>query len=105
MVAVAQSRAGVVRNRTPLAWDAVGEAARPGRDAAGGRARRPPRAAGGRAGGALLGAAAEVSACWWSFRRLCVAVMSRHSERQAALPRRWKRSIRRLNLVWAKTGS
>ena len=40
-----------------------------------------------------------------SFRRLWVAVISRHSERQAALPRRWKRSILRLNLVSAKTGS
>jgi hypothetical protein len=43
--------------------------------------------------------------CLWSFSRLCVAVISRHSERQAALPRRWKRSILRLNLVSPKTGS
>ena len=34
-----------------------------------------------------------------------MAVISRHSERQAALPRRWKRSARRLYLVCAKTGS
>jgi hypothetical protein len=40
-----------------------------------------------------------------SLRRLWVAVISRHSERQAALPRRWKRSMLRLNLVSAKTGS
>ena len=40
-----------------------------------------------------------------SFSRLWVAVISRHSERQAALPRRWKRSILRLNLVSPKTGS
>jgi hypothetical protein len=38
-------------------------------------------------------------------RRLWVAVISRHSERAADLPRRWKRSIRRLNLVCANTGS
>jgi hypothetical protein len=31
--------------------------------------------------------------------------ISRHSERAADLPRRWKRSIRRLNFVLAKTGS
>jgi hypothetical protein len=43
--------------------------------------------------------------CLWSFRRLWVAVISRHSERQAALPRRWKRSARRLCLMYAKTGS
>jgi hypothetical protein len=43
--------------------------------------------------------------CLWSFRRLWVAVISRHSERAADLPRRWKRSIRRLNLVFANTGS
>ncbi len=43
--------------------------------------------------------------CRWSFRRLWVAVISRHSERAADLPRRKKRSIRRLNFVSAKTGS
>jgi hypothetical protein len=37
--------------------------------------------------------------------QLCVAVISRHSERQAALPRRWKRSILRLNFVSPNTGS
>ena len=41
----------------------------------------------------------------WSLRRLWVAVISRHSERAAALPRRWKRSMPRLNLVCPKTGS
>ena len=37
--------------------------------------------------------------------RLWVAVISRHSERAADLPRRWKRSMPRLNLVFANTGS
>jgi len=42
-----------------------------------------------------------MAAIWWlwSFRRLWVAVIRRHSERQTDLPRRWKRSIRRLNFV------
>jgi hypothetical protein len=50
---------------------------------------------------------AAAGAVWWrwSLTRLCVAAIGRHSERQADLPRRWKRSIRRLNLVWANTGS
>ena len=50
---------------------------------------------------------AAAGAIWWrkSFMRLWVAVISRHSERQADLPRRWKRSMRRLNFVSAKTGS
>jgi hypothetical protein len=39
----------------------------------------------------------------WSFRRLWVAAISRHSESAAALPRRWKRSILRLYLVCPKT--
>jgi hypothetical protein len=43
--------------------------------------------------------------CLWSFRRLWVAVINRHSERTADLPRRPKRSIRRLNFVLANTGS
>ncbi len=43
--------------------------------------------------------------CRQSFRRLCVAAIRRHSERAADLPRRWKRSQRRLNFVSAKTGS
>src|SRR3954447_11881567 len=49
------------------------------------------------------GSWAVTRAVWWrwSLRRLGVAVMSRHSERQADLPRRWKRSIRRLNFVLA----
>ena len=38
-------------------------------------------------------------------RRLCAAVIRRHSERVADLPRRWRRSQRRLNFVSAKTGS
>ena len=50
-------------------------------------------------------AASGAVVCLWSLSRLWVAVISRHSERQAALPRRWKRSILRLNLVSAKTGS
>lgn len=32
-------------------------------------------------------------------------MISRHSDRQADLPQGWKRSIRRLHLVWANTGS
>ncbi len=43
--------------------------------------------------------------CRWSFRRLWVAAIRRHSERAAALPLRLKRSIRRFALIWAKTGS
>jgi hypothetical protein len=50
-------------------------------------------------------AAAAAIWCLWSFIRLWVAVLSRHSERTADLPRRWKRSIRRLCLVCANTGS
>jgi hypothetical protein len=50
---------------------------------------------------------ARAAAIWWlcSFSRLCVAVISRHSDLAAALPRRWKRSIRRLNFVCPNTGS
>ena len=50
---------------------------------------------------------AAARAVWWrnSFMRLWVAVISLHSERQADLPRRWKRSMRRLNFVSANTGS
>ncbi len=50
---------------------------------------------------------APAVAIWrlWSFSRLCVAVISRHSDLAAALPRRWKRSIRRLNFVCPNTGS
>jgi ATP-dependent helicase HrpA len=46
-------------------------------------------------------------ASWWvcSLSRLCVAVIKRHSDRTADRPRRWKRSMPRLNLVLAKTGS
>ena len=62
---------------------------------------------GGRRSGARGGSQAAIGAavCRQSFKRLWVAVISRHSERQAARPRRWKRSILRLNLVSAKTGS
>jgi hypothetical protein len=50
---------------------------------------------------------AVVRACWclWSFCRLWVAVIRRHSERAAERPRRWKRSMRRLNFVCPNTGS
>jgi hypothetical protein len=41
----------------------------------------------------------------WSLRRLWEAVISRHSDRTAALPLRWNRSIRRLALIWPNTGS
>ena len=50
--------------------------------------------------------AAAVASWWrWSLSKLCVAVISRHSERAAERPRRWKRSQRRLNFVSAKIGS
>jgi hypothetical protein len=51
--------------------------------------------------------AGQAAAVWWlwSLSRLWVAVMRRHSDRHADMPRRKKRSIRRLNLVFAKTGS
>jgi hypothetical protein len=42
--------------------------------------------------------------CCQSLRRLWVAVISRHSLRTAERPRLRKRSQRRLNLVWPKTG-
>ena len=50
---------------------------------------------------------APAAAIWWlwSFSRLWVAVISRHSARAADLPRRWKRSMRRLNFVCPNTGS
>src|SRR4051794_41946760 len=41
----------------------------------------------------------------WSFRRLCVAAMSRHSLLHAALPRRWERLIWRVELILAHTGA
>jgi hypothetical protein len=49
--------------------------------------------------GARRQASAGVAVWRQSLTRLWVAVIRRHSERQAALPRRWKRSQRRLNLV------
>jgi hypothetical protein len=50
---------------------------------------------------------APAVAIWWlwSLSRLWVAVINRHSARAADLPRRWKRSIRRLNFVCPNTGS
>ena len=50
-------------------------------------------------------AAARASWCLWSFRRLCVALMSRHSVRTAERPRLRNRPIPRLDFVWANTGS
>jgi len=56
--------------------------------------------------GRITAQGVEAAIRWlWSFRRLCVAVINLHSLRQAALPRRWKRLIARLNLIWPKTGS
>jgi hypothetical protein len=50
--------------------------------------------------------AVAVAIWWlWSFRRLCVAAISRHSDRTADRPRRWNRSIFRLNFTCANTGS
>src|SRR3954454_1812360 len=52
------------------------------------------------------GPQAAVGAVWrQSLSRLWAALASRHSDLAAALPRRRKRSMRRLNLVSAKTGS
>jgi hypothetical protein len=48
---------------------------------------------------------AMASWCRWSLRRLWVAVRSRHSDLTADLPRRWKRSAPRLDLICPKTGS
>src|ERR1039458_6920182 len=50
---------------------------------------------------------APAVAIWWlwSFSKLWVAVISRHSERAADRPRRWKRSMRRLDFVCPNTGS
>jgi hypothetical protein len=50
---------------------------------------------------------APAVAIWWlwNFGRLWVAVINRHSARAADLPRRWKRSMRRLNFVCPNTGS
>src|SRR5680860_1175651 len=61
----------------------------------------------GRAAAALGVFQAPAGTVWWrwSLSRLWVAVISRHSERHADLPRRWKRSMRRLNFVSANTGS
>jgi hypothetical protein len=43
--------------------------------------------------------------CLWSFSRLWVAVINRHSARAADLPLRCKRSMPRLNFVCPNTGS
>jgi hypothetical protein len=45
-------------------------------------------------------AAAAAKVCRWSFRRLWVAAIRRHSERTAARALRLKRSIRRFVLIW-----
>src|SRR6188472_1242539 len=58
-----------------------------------------------RGAGAVPQAVAGVRLCRQSLRRLCAAFVSRHSDRAADLPRRKKRSMRRLNLVSAKIGS
>src|SRR5579864_7509299 len=63
---------------------------------------------GGAVGGGfrpLGGVQAVWSRCRWSFRRLWVAVRSRHSDLAADLPRREKRWNPRLCLICAKTGS
>ena len=77
----------VSRKRAGGAWmaAAVGDCARP---------------AGGV--GILSGAFQASTAakwCLWSFIRLCVAVIRRHSERAADLPRLWNWLMRRLCLV------
>src|SRR3954452_18578812 len=54
---------------------------------------------------ARLATQAAASVWRWSLRRLWVAVIRRHSVRTAPRPRRLKRSRRRLNFTWAKTGS
>ena len=73
-----------------------------------------PRRRGGRrdeervescAAAAARQAAAGAVVCRQSLRRLWAALVRRHSERAADLPRRKKRSMRRLNLVSAKIGS
>ena len=87
-VAVAQSAGGVVAlGAEPVGVDAEGR-------------RREARAAPG-----LCQAVAGAFWLRWSLSRLWVALISRHSDLQADLPRRKKRSRRRLNLVLAKTGS
>jgi hypothetical protein len=64
----------------------------------------PVGLAGGPSGGPLQAPAAAIR-CRWSFKRLWVAAANRHSERTAALPRRWNRSNRRLYLTCPNTGS
>src|SRR3954454_3772084 len=61
--------------------------------------------AGDRCRRAVLQAVAAVSRAWEASTGCGWAVISRHPERQADLPRRWKRSIRRLNFVLANIGS
>lgn len=48
---------------------------------------------------------AIIVVCVKSFSRLWVVITNRHSERQAANPRRWNRSIRRLYLTCPNTGA
>jgi hypothetical protein len=58
-----------------------------------------------RGGGAAVQAVVAARRWLWSLRRLWVAAISRHSDRQADRPRRWKRLITRLNFSWPNTGS
>ena len=62
-------------------------------------------AAAGRAAWGSFQALAAAVRWLWILSRLCVAAANRHSERTADLPRRWKRSIPRLNLSCPNTGS
>jgi hypothetical protein len=55
--------------------------------------------------GACAQAPAACRVWRWSLSRLWVAAIRRHSERAAARPLRLKRSMRRLVLIWANTGS
>src|SRR5215208_7244896 len=57
------------------------------------------------AAGAAGQAAVRAVVCRQSLSRLWAALVRRHSDRAADLPRRRKRSMRRLNLVSAKIGS
>jgi hypothetical protein len=79
-----------------------------GRDTQGRRLSRPPKPwePPGREHDLLLGHdGLDVMWCLWSFKRLWVAVINRHSESAADRPRRWNWLMRRLCLVCANTGS
>ena len=57
----------------------------------------------GRGRAAQPSQAVTVATRWrWSSRRLWVAAISRHSDRQAARPRRWKRWIRSERIAWGR---